>query len=81
MVVLIVTSLLRHRLGLRTWRAVHWIAYACWPLALAHGFGNGTDGHKGWMLVVLASCLLSVVAAVVWRVTSRHFFPNRRSTR
>jgi sulfoxide reductase heme-binding subunit YedZ len=75
-VVLIVTSLLRHRLGLRTWRAVHWIAYACWPLALAHGFGNGTDGHSGWMLVILACCLVSVAAAVVWRVTSRHFFPE-----
>jgi sulfoxide reductase heme-binding subunit YedZ len=75
-VVLTVTSLLRHRLGLRTWRAVHWIAYACWPLALAHAFGNGTDGRSAWMLVILAACLVSVAAAVFWRITSRHFFPE-----
>jgi sulfoxide reductase heme-binding subunit YedZ len=75
-IVLIVTSLLRHRLGLRTWRAVHWVAYACWPLALAHGFGNGTDGRSSWMLVILAGCLLSIAAALVWRVTSRHFYPE-----
>ena len=33
---LIVTSLLRVRLGLRTWRLTHWFAYACWPVALLH---------------------------------------------
>lgn len=27
---LAVTSLLRARLGWRWWRAVHWLAYACW---------------------------------------------------
>ena len=32
---LVITSLLRARFGLRTWRLVHWLAYACWPLALA----------------------------------------------
>jgi sulfoxide reductase heme-binding subunit YedZ len=75
-VVLIVTSLLRHRLGLRTWRAVHWIAYACWPFALFHAFGNGTDGRTGWMLVILAGCFMSVAVAIVWRVSSRHFLPE-----
>jgi len=40
---LTITSLLRSRMGLRTWRAVHWTAYACWPIALLHGLGTGTD--------------------------------------
>ena len=40
---LIVTSLLRARIGLRAWRAVHWVAYACWPVALVHGLGTGSD--------------------------------------
>ncbi|HTW12336.1 MAG TPA: ferric reductase-like transmembrane domain-containing protein, partial [Solirubrobacteraceae bacterium] len=26
----IITSLLRARVGYRSWRAVHWLAYACW---------------------------------------------------
>ena len=33
------TSLVRDRLSYRTWRAVHWLAYACWPVALWHGLG------------------------------------------
>ena len=37
------TSLLRHRIRRRAWRAVHWAAYACWPVALAHGVGTGSD--------------------------------------
>ena len=34
---LVVTSLLRHRIGFRAWRLVHWMAYACWPVAVLHG--------------------------------------------
>ena len=36
----VVTSLLRARLGYRSWRFVHWLAYASWPVALVHGFGH-----------------------------------------
>ena len=34
----------------RTWRAIHWLAYATWPVALAHGIGAGTDLRSGAML-------------------------------
>ena len=34
LIALIVTSLLRQRLGHRAWRAVHWCGYVCWPVAL-----------------------------------------------
>jgi methionine sulfoxide reductase heme-binding subunit len=40
-VALIVTSLLRRHLSFRTWRAVHCLAYACWPTALAHSIRTG----------------------------------------
>ncbi|HLH99879.1 MAG TPA: ferric reductase-like transmembrane domain-containing protein [Acidimicrobiales bacterium] len=64
----VATSLLRARLGRRTWRAVHWLAYACWPLAVAHGFLSGTDSPSAWDRVVYGLCLLAVAAAVVWRL-------------
>ncbi|MBV9426023.1 MAG: ferric reductase-like transmembrane domain-containing protein, partial [Solirubrobacterales bacterium] len=44
-----VTSLLRKRLGYRTWRATHWLAYAAWPTALVHSLGTGSDAGTGWM--------------------------------
>jgi sulfoxide reductase heme-binding subunit YedZ len=40
---IVVTSLLRARVGQRAWRAVHWLAYGAWPLAVLHGIGTGSD--------------------------------------
>ncbi len=68
--VLTLTSILRRRLGQRAWRAVHWIAYACWPLALVHGLGTGTDTAVPWALLLSAACLGAVLVAVGWRVVS-----------
>ncbi len=65
---LIVTSLLRRRIGTRAWRAVHWLAYASWPVALLHAFGTGSDVRAGWMLVLGVVCGLTVLAAVMWRL-------------
>ena len=64
----LVTSLLRTRIRPRVWRAVHWASYACWPVALVHGLGTGTDGAARWVLVITAACALAVVSAGVWRL-------------
>ena len=40
---LVITSLLRERIGYPIWRAMHWAAYAAWPVALVHGLGTGSD--------------------------------------
>ncbi|SFG91964.1 ferric reductase-like transmembrane domain-containing protein [Streptomyces mirabilis] len=63
-----VTSAVRGRLGRRRWKAVHWLAYASWPVALFHAAGTGTDTRLGPQLVLYAGCLLTVVAAVWWRL-------------
>ena len=68
LVALIVTSVLRARLGLRAWRAVHWAAYACWPVAVLHGLGTGTDARSTWLQALTAACVAGVVAALVARV-------------
>ena len=65
----LVTSLLRTRIGPRLWRAVHWAGYACWPVALVHGLGTGTDGAARWVLAVTVTCALAVAAAGIWRLT------------
>ncbi len=66
---LVATSLLRHRLGRRAWRAVHWAAYLAWPVALAHGLGTGTDNGYHWVWAVAGACCASVAAALVWRLS------------
>ncbi|MFJ4787149.1 ferric reductase-like transmembrane domain-containing protein [Streptomyces sp. NPDC088794] len=64
MLAVVVTSLLRARMGHRAWRAVHWLAYASWPVALIHGIGIGTDTGADWMTWLTVSCVAAVVAAV-----------------
>jgi len=63
------TSLLRDRLSYRTWRGVHWLAYACWPVALWHGLGTGTDSRVPWLLAIDAVCVAGVAGAVWWRLS------------
>jgi predicted ferric reductase len=65
-----ITSLLRQRLGYGGWRAVHWLAYASWPVALLHTFGTGSDVKQGWLLALSVVCLLAVLAALLTRVLS-----------
>ena len=65
---LIVTSLLRRRIGNRTWRLVHWLAYGAWPVALLHSLGTGSDARAGWMLFLGVTSGLVVVGAVMWRL-------------
>jgi len=68
LIALVVTSLVRARLGQRAWRAIHWLAYAAWPLALAHGVGAGSDGFAAWMLALDAVCVAAVGLAAAWRL-------------
>ncbi len=65
---LTVTSLLRSRMGFRTWRVVHWTAYACWPVALLHGLGTGSDTRMRWVLLLTLVCVAAVAALVAWRL-------------
>jgi methionine sulfoxide reductase heme-binding subunit len=66
-----VTSLLRVRLGARGWRAVHWLSYAAWPVALLHTLGMGTDAATGWLRALAVLCFVAVAAASVYRLTVR----------
>ena len=62
------TSIVRARLGYRLWRAVHWLAYACWPVALLHGLGTGSDARASWMVVTVMVSVATVVLSLAWRL-------------
>jgi DMSO/TMAO reductase YedYZ heme-binding membrane subunit len=68
LIALVVTSLLRHRIGFAAWRLVHWLAYACWPIAVLHGLGTGSDTRTGLVLVFTAACVVMVLVAAGLRV-------------
>ena len=79
LIAIALTSMVRRRLGHRAWRVTHWFAYACWPIALLHAVGTGSDMKQFWMQALLAGCLLAVVAAVWTRAGIG--WPQRRGLR
>ena len=79
LIAVIITSLIRVRLGHRTWRAVHWLAYACWPIAVIHGLGTGSDSAQTWTLVIDIAAIAAVAAAVFARSVG-HATTDRANT-
>jgi len=70
LIAIVITSLVRRRLGYRVWRSVHWLAYASWPIAVAHGLGAGTDSGSPWVLGLTIACIATVLTAIVLRMRS-----------
>jgi hypothetical protein len=68
LIALVLTSLLRRRLGYRAWRAIHWLAYGSWPVAVLHGLGTGTDTTAWWNLFLTFACVAAVCVAVLVRL-------------
>jgi methionine sulfoxide reductase heme-binding subunit len=68
LLVVTVSSLLRHRLRRRTWYSLHQAVYLLWLASVLHGAGMGTDlGNRWWPVTV--GCVAAVTAAVAWRLT------------
>jgi methionine sulfoxide reductase heme-binding subunit len=78
LVAVTLTSVLRQRIGYRGWRAVHWLTYASWPIALVHGLGTGSDVQSAWMLVLSVACIAVVAVTVLARLLSGWQTDTRR---
>jgi hypothetical protein len=70
MLAVILSSLLRRRIGHASWRATHWLAYVSWPIAMLHGLGTGSDVKDTWMLALSIACLIAVLAALLLRIAA-----------
>ena len=68
MLAMVITSLVRGHLNRILWRAIHLLAYLCWPVAFAHSIGSSKDLQHGWMLDLGIACAVIVAAAVIWRL-------------
>jgi sulfoxide reductase heme-binding subunit YedZ len=64
----LITSLVRRRLGHRWWRTVHWLAYASWPLAFMHSLSAGNDMGIWWVAAIVWGSGSAVALAVVDRI-------------
>jgi predicted ferric reductase len=68
MAAVMVTSLLRGRLTPSLWRAVHWLAYACYPVIVVHSLGASKDLRSGWLLALTMATVFTVISAIGYRV-------------
>ena len=58
----VLTSLLRHRLGLNAWRSVHLLVWPAWLVGVGHAMALGTDleAQTPWAVLPVVGCLLAV---------------------
>jgi predicted ferric reductase len=77
--VVTIVSLLRHRVGPRVFKTVHWATYVLWPTALLHALGSGTDAATLWFRAIAVVCISAVVTAIGWRLAPS--YGNRGWTR
>lgn len=71
------SNLLRRRLGHSRWRRLHYLTFAVWLAATAHGIGAGTDAGAGWLRMLYVVSVGSVAAAVTWRAGRGALIPAR----
>ena len=74
---IVLTSLVRGMLGQKTWRAIHWLTYAAWPVGIVHGLGTGTDVWSVWFLALTVVCVAAVLIATSYRFLAGPFDPLR----
>jgi sulfoxide reductase heme-binding subunit YedZ len=67
----LVTSLVRARLGRRVWRAVHWLAYLALPAAFFHAATAGNDLGVWWVAATVWGSAAAVGVAAVARLLDR----------
>jgi predicted ferric reductase len=70
MIAVIVTSLLRRHMNPKVWRAIHWLAYLSWPVAVLHSILASKDLRGGWELALTIACIAAVGVAAGWRLVS-----------
>jgi methionine sulfoxide reductase heme-binding subunit len=70
MIAVIMTSLLRRHMNPKVWRAIHWLAYLSWPVAVVHSILASDDLRGGWELVVTIICIAAVGVAAGWRLVT-----------
>ena len=78
MLLIIATSVVRHRIGLRIWRGVHLTAYAAFALSIGHGLGAGTDAQEPTVAALTGTSVGVVVAALALRLWRDHDRSDRR---
>jgi sulfoxide reductase heme-binding subunit YedZ len=72
MVLIYVSFSLRSRIGVRSWRRLHYLTFAVFGAATVHGLAAGTDR---WAFGLYAGSVAAVASLTAWRILTS---PTRR---
>ena len=67
MIIVAASSGLRRRIGFRIWRRIHWLTFAVFAAASAHGIMAGTDARRQAVVWMYAVAIAAVAGATAWR--------------
>lgn len=84
MLIVLVTTKLRSRIGYRRWRTLHGLAFVAYGAAFLHGVLAGTDSAASWAIALYLGSGLVVGSLIVARVRAsrhRHATPALSATR
>jgi len=70
-IAVVITSLLRVKMGYKSWRIVHWASYPIFVLSIVHGLGSGTDSSLWLSKVIYLVVGAGLVLATASRFLSR----------
>jgi sulfoxide reductase heme-binding subunit YedZ len=65
---LAITNRLRHHMPYRLWRLAHYLNFAVWAAATAHGIGAGSDSGAGWNILLYTTSVALVAGLVARRI-------------
>jgi predicted ferric reductase len=58
----------KKRIGIKTWRFIHFSSFILFAFAMVHGITSGTDTGETWMKVIYWSSAASVLLLTVYRI-------------
>jgi sulfoxide reductase heme-binding subunit YedZ len=78
MAVVYVSFSLRRRIGQKAWRKLHWVTYALFASATAHGLLAGSDSNRSWAVALYLGAIGAVAFATAWRALVPASPPRRQ---
>ncbi len=66
-----ITSLVRVRMGYRSWKLVHWASYPIFALSIVHGLGSGTDTSLWFSKFIYLAVGGVILLAIISRLVAR----------
>jgi methionine sulfoxide reductase heme-binding subunit len=65
---LVLSSEFRARIGVKTWRRLHYMSFVMYLLFLGHGILSGTDSREWWMISTYTTSGVVVFSLIIVRV-------------